>query len=123
MTDTESTPVEIAKAVGVSTNGRPVREAIKAARHALASAAETYVELHMLATEVAALKGDASPAQWALERIAEGADRVVDAPKSGPSMPSVQIGIALGGSIAPKANQPAFTIQDVPTLIAEVEEP
>ena len=111
MTDTESTPVEIAKAVGVSTSGRPVREAIKVARQTLAGAAEKYVELHMLATEVAALKGDAAPAQWALERIAEGGARVVDAPKAGPTGPGLRIGIAVGG--VPRSLPPTVDISEI----------
>ena len=121
MTQAETaTPAEIAKKVGVSTSGRTVREAIKVARQALAGAAETYVELHMLATEVAALKGDASPAQWALERIAEGGARVVDAPKTGPTGLGLRIGIAVGG-VPQRSLPPGVSLDDV-TVEADVTE-
>lgn len=46
-----------------------VRCVIRAAREAFARHAEDYVELHWRGAVVAASKGDARPAQWALERI------------------------------------------------------
>lgn len=114
MTESETlTPAEIAKKVGISTQARPVREAIKVARQVLAGAAEKYVELHMLATEVAALKGDATPSQWALERIAEGGARVVDAPKTGPTGPGLRIGIAVGGVPTQRSLPPSVSLDDV----------
>lgn len=121
MTDTTSTPQEIAKAVGVSTSGVPVREAIKKARQVLANAAEKYVELHMVATEIAAMKGDAGPAQWALERIAEGGQRVVDAPKTGgPTGPGLRIGIAVGG-VPQRSLPPTVDIDEVPVTVDAVD--
>lgn len=108
------TPAEIAVKVGVSTNGRAVRATIRAARESLQQNAERYVELHMLATEKAALDGDAGPAQWALERIAEKGDRIVDTPKSAGVMPSLQIGIQVGG--VPPTH--AITAEELPILEA-----
>ncbi len=95
--DTE-TPAEIAKSLGRAPDFKPVRAVIKAARAAFALRAEDYVALHYQAAMIAAEQGDAKPAQWALERLAEQGDRVVDAPQQGSSTaPSLQIGIALGG--------------------------
>ena len=123
MTAPEDTPPHaIAKKVGVSTDARPVRAAIKKAREVLAGAAERYVELHMLATEVAALKGDASPAQWALERIAEGGARVVDAPKTGQAGPGLRIGIAVGGVPMQRQLPPSVELDDVPVAVDVIED-
>ncbi len=89
----------IAIKAGVSADAGVVRQTIKAARTALQSRAEFYVEAHALATIAAAADGDAKPAQWALERIAEGEDRVVDPVKAeqAPAAPTFNMGFVLGG--------------------------
>lgn len=103
MSEMDSTsPPEIAKKVGVGTDGRAVRKVIESAREALARRAEDYVELHYMAALNAAAEGDAKPAQWALERITEAGARIVDSPKVTPTAPSLQIGIAIGGVPQPK---------------------
>lgn len=103
--DAHSAP-DIAAMAGVSTTGRTVREVIKSAREALAQNAQRYVQVHADVVETALANGDAkslavaaSASQWAMERIAEGPDRVVDSPKQAGTLtqPSIQIGIALGG--------------------------
>lgn len=93
------TPKQIAVEAGTSTNGRVIRETIKAARKSLAERAEFYVEAHAIATMQAALEGDAKPAQWALEHIGEGGDRIVDAPKKEEQAgaPTFNIGFSIGG--------------------------
>lgn len=49
-------------------DGRTIRNYIKEAREVLTSKADTYVNLHEAATRIAALKGDAGPSQWMMER-------------------------------------------------------
>lgn len=95
----EATPVAAAIAHGLEASGVSVRELVKSARNAFARRAEFYVEAHMTATTVAAQKGNAEPAQWALERIAEDGERIVDSPKATPTLQpaAVSIGIAIGG--------------------------
>lgn len=109
-----STPQEIAIKVGVSADARPVREVIRAARRTLALNAEAYAAAHMEAVTAAIADGDpkalavaVKASQWALERIADGADRVVDSAKQAPTQPSLQIGIAIGGVPQPPALPPA----------------
>jgi hypothetical protein len=71
-------PEDIAKIVKRDVG--TVRAVIRFAREALARRAEDYVELHWVATVVAASKGDARPAQWALERIQAEGEHVVEPP-------------------------------------------
>lgn len=59
-----------------------VRFVIRAAREAFARHAEDYVELHWHGAVVAASKGDAGPAAWALERIQADGKRVIDLPST-----------------------------------------
>lgn len=96
---TKGTPAEEAAVhFGVDASGRTVKELVKSARALFARRAEFYVEAHAQATLVAAGKGDASPAEWALERIAEAGERIVDPPKADVGRPAaVSIGIQLGG--------------------------
>lgn len=103
--------------LGVEANGKPIKAVIKSAREALARRANDYADLHWNAAVMAAMKGDAGPAQWAIERIAEGGQRIIDAPKSGPAAPTLQIGIALGG-MPTAPNQPRITAAELPTLEA-----
>lgn len=103
--------------LGVEANGRPIKAVIKSAREALARRANDYADLHWNAAVMAAMKGDAGPAQWAIERIAEGGQRIIDAPKSGPAAPTLQIGIALGG-MPTAPNQPRITAAELPALEA-----
>jgi hypothetical protein len=51
--------------------GYPAGARIAAAREALQKRAEQYVDIHTKAAKVAASKGNATPAQWALEHISE----------------------------------------------------
>jgi hypothetical protein len=94
---------------------RTVRGTIKAARASLAARAELYVELHAHAAAVAALAGDAKPAQWALERIAEEGERIIDPPQAEqPVAPTTfNIGFKIGGL-------PEMTAQ--PVLTGEVKQ-
>lgn len=103
--------------LGVEANGKPIKAVIRAAREALARRANDYADLHWKASVMAALKGDAGPVQWAIERIAEGGQRIIDAPKSGPAAPTLQIGIALGG-MPTAPNQPRITAAELPALEA-----
>jgi hypothetical protein len=59
--------------------------------------------LHMEGARIAAAEGNTKPTEWALERIAEGKDRIVDPPApTGPTgpPPSLSVGILLGGLVA-----------------------
>jgi hypothetical protein len=114
------TPAEIAIAVGVSTEARPVREVIKEARSALQRRAAFYVEQHAAATRVASSQGDAKPSQWALERIAEGGDRIVDEPKAAPpaAPPQFNVGFVIGG--IPMESR-KVTASELPVLDATVQ--
>jgi hypothetical protein len=59
-----------------------------------------YAELHMIATEVAASKGDARPAEWALSSVkGEKGERAVEPPKAEASAGAgvkVIIGVQMG---------------------------
>lgn len=76
-----------------------VRQTIREARKTMQERVDEYVDLHLLATKNAADKGDARPAEWALERIEEDGERVVSPPaaQAPTAMPTLAIGIALGG--------------------------
>lgn len=94
------TATEIAVQTGAGTDGRSVKEVILAARSALQRRAEFYTHAHALATIRAAAEGDAKPSQWALERIAEGEDRVVDPQvkeAAPPAPPTLSLGFVIGG--------------------------
>lgn len=103
------TATEIAIQAGTSTNGRAVREVIAEAKTALQQRAGFYVKAHALATIRAAGEGDAKPAQWALEHIADGETRVVEPVQKevAPTAPVFNIGFALGGLPSAK---PVITI-------------
>ena len=73
------------------------------------------MDAHWKAAQVAAEMGDAKPAQWALERISEGEQRIVEKEKAGASAPMVNIGIALGG-----VPQPRGAIDVTPIQISEL---
>jgi hypothetical protein len=70
------TPEAIAIKVGRDVG--TVRAVLRAGRQAFARHAADYVELHWRGAAVAASKGDARPAQWALERIKADSERVVE---------------------------------------------
>lgn len=93
------TPTEACIAAGVEATSKSVREMIRDARARFASRAAFYVEMHAEAAAMAAARGDARPAEWALERIADGDARVVDSVKQAPvqAPAAVNIGIVLGG--------------------------
>lgn len=107
-------PEAIARVVHRDTTA--IKAVIKSARQSMQSRAEDYVEAHWNATKVAADLGDAKPAQWALERISEGEQRVVEKEKAGTSSPSISIGIALGGVPQPKApiEVKAIEVKEIP---------
>lgn len=107
------TAAEIARKAEV--DPRAVRTVIKAARASLASRAEFYVEAHAAATAVAALAGDAKPAQWAMERIAEDGERIVDAPEENKvqQAPTFTLGFVVGGMPAVKALPPVIDAETV----------
>lgn len=114
------TPAQIAVLTGTSTTGRAVREIIKEARATLQRRAVFYLDLHAQAATVAAEQGDAKPAQWALERIAEEGDRVVDEPKSAPAAapPQFNLGFVIGGIPMPSRQ---LTAGDLPVLDASAQ--
>lgn len=101
---------------------RAVRSVIKSARNALASRAELYVELHVHAATVAAMAGDAKPAQWAIERIAEEGERIIDPPDDAkPStVPTFTLGFVVGGMPAPR---PVAALPAAAPIDAEVVKP
>lgn len=99
-----------AAAEGHPVDPRSVTTIIKAARRTLAERAEFYVEAHGVATIRAAIEGDAKPAQWALDRIAEDGERIVDAPQAEAAVAptTFNIGFKMGGlpegvTVAPAA--------------------
>lgn len=118
----EPKPVhEVAASCGFSTDGRAVREVIKAARATLASRAQAYVDLHLEAAANAARKGKSAPIEWALERITEGGERIVDPPKGAAiSQGAVSIGIMVGGIPQRRADiavtSAPLTADDLPDL-------
>jgi hypothetical protein len=76
-----------------------VKSVMKAAKSKMQAAVEEYVDIHLVAAKVAALKGDARPAEWALENIAVEGERVVDPPQKNvpQAAPTFNIGFAIGG--------------------------
>lgn len=84
-----------------------VAQSIRAAREKLQGVASRYVEIHLQSAEKALKNGDYDAArkacEWAMENLsADGDDgkqvRII-APKDqpAPTLPAIQIGIALGG--------------------------
>ena len=108
-------PEKIARLVSRDT--ATIKALIKSARQDLQSRAGDYVAAHWNATKVAADLGDAKPAQWALERISEGEQRVVEKEKAGSTSPNITIGIKLGG-----IPQPQAAIDVTPIIIEELAE-
>src|SRR4029077_18155779 len=88
------------------------------ARTTLQRRARYYLDLHAQAAAMAACEGDAKPAQWALERIAEEGDRVVDEPKSAApaAPPQFNLGFVIGGMPMP-AQPKQLTAADLPMLV------
>lgn len=108
----------IAKILGRKTSS--IHNYVTASRDMLRYAAPRYLELHMKAATIAASQGNASPAQWALERIEATNDegekvRVVEAPAGGDRNAgsvgnglTVNVGIALS-QVSP-TDPPQITI-------------
>lgn len=119
-----ATPSEAAIAFGLDASGNSVKVAVKTARRMFVDKVGFYLQAHEHATRRAAEQGDAKPAQWALERMAEGGERVFDAPDAGQAMKpaAVRIGIRIGG-IPDMASQPveatAVTAVELPALQAD----
>jgi hypothetical protein len=111
------TPQEIA--ITTERDVETIKKTIKSARATLHSRAEAYVDLHHTASIIAASQGDAKPAQWALERIAESGERVVDPPAVEKTMqlPQPAINILIGGVPRPThalSPTPVQNMIDVP---------
>ena len=122
-------PVEVLQkrgvALGIVLRRSPeaIRDAIIKAQEKLSDQAEEYVDLHLQASRIAAAIGNPEPAQWMLERLtAPGADgkstlRIVGTPAtavaSGPTGPTINIGVALGGRNSSPARQAAATATEV----------
>lgn len=87
----------IARETGV--DPRTTTDIIKRARRSLAERAEFYVEAHAVATVQAAIAGNAKPAQWALEHIAEEGEHIVDPVKTEEKVApqTFNIGFKMGG--------------------------
>lgn len=65
-----------------------------------------YSQLHFEATKMAALKGDARPAEWALTTIKEAGGQAVLEPPQKEALPSgtkIFVGVSLGGITPPDA--------------------
>jgi hypothetical protein len=71
-----------------------VARVLAGARSLLASRAGTYADLHLDAARVAALKGDARPSEWAMDRLGVVEPRREDA---GSGKVQVSIGVVLPG--------------------------
>lgn len=124
--DTTSTPQQMAIKLGMGADGRTVRQVIKAARKAFAERVEDYVEIHHKAAIKAYENGDPkslavaiAAAEFALQRIAEDGDRVVDKESNAPTQPSLKIGIAIGG--VPGGLPALPTLSDVTPEPADAE--
>jgi hypothetical protein len=114
--DNGKNPVDIAVDEGLTPGA--VKRVIRKARAALANNAERYAELHAATVETAFANGDPKSlavaikgTQWALERISDGEDRVLDpVPRTletGPKeAPSFKLGIIVGG--VPQGPLPAI---------------
>lgn len=95
----ELTVGEMAAEAGLSQDGRKVRDIMETAKEKMQRRVGEYVDIHMVAAKVAALKGDAEPAQWALENIAVEGERVVTPPQKNlpPVAPTFNLGFVIGG--------------------------
>jgi predicted component of type VI protein secretion system len=67
-----------------------LRKAIRDARELLVSRSSQYVELHQEAAARAAKRGDARPAQWALEHVSMAGERIVE---PAPQAAAVNVGV------------------------------
>jgi hypothetical protein len=79
---------------------RVLNRRIKALKAKMVLMLPTYAKLHLEATKVAAAKGDARPAEWALGQVALDGERVVEGTKGGESTGGgvkVVIGVKFGG--------------------------
>lgn len=79
------------------------KELMSLAKQRMARRIDEYLDAHMVATKIAAVEGDAKPAQWALENIEVEGVRVVDPPMKNqpPPAPTFNLGFAIGGMPAP----------------------
>lgn len=105
----EATPQELAAEIGAGQDGKRARDLMKTAKERLASRIDEYVDIHLVAAKIAALEGDAKPAQWALENIAIEGERAVDPPAKNlpPPAPNFNLGFVIGGMPAPVRALPA----------------
>ncbi len=83
------------------------------AREKLQAAAPMAAEHAIKASAIAAMRGDAGPAQWILEHVSEGEVRVVDPPRQVQASQGVTVNIGLGLGLVPSSI-------DVRTLPASV---
>ena len=95
-----------------------LKRAIQTAREALVAAAPSYVELHQKAAKKAAGRGDARPAQWALENLSLGGERVVE-PAEKQAGPGLSVNILLSTPLG--GTKPAIAVKSKPQ--SELEEP
>lgn len=82
----------------------------------------TYAMLHIEAAKMAALKGDARPAEWALQTIREAGGQAVVEPAAAKAVAEsgtkVFIGVSLGGALPPSGSSnvvEAVVSTDAPT--------
>lgn len=96
----ELTEREAAIRLGAGTDGRRTRALIEKAKDKLAERLDFYLDAHAVATQQAAVEGDAKPAQWAIENISIEGERPIDPPTktvAPTTAPTFNIGFALGG--------------------------
>lgn len=133
-TETEQELQTRGRALGLALgrSSAAIRNEVIRARQRLQERAVLYADIHFQAAQVAATKGDAEPAQWALERITapaengKGVERVVQPLKSGEEqsrMPTVNIGLALGGMAAGASLTPSVGVKvSAPVIDVDVED-
>jgi hypothetical protein len=93
---------DISKALAIPPS--KVKEVIEEAGLIIEANAAEYARIHMTAAKVAAEKGKAEPAQWALERL--GVVQPAPAPQpGGTGGPTIKIGILLPGLSRESAKQ------------------
>lgn len=95
----EMTVPETAARIGAGQDGSRVKAIMKTAREVIRERLTEYVDIHLVAAKVAALKGDAGPAEWALENLDVDGERVVTPPSKNqaPTAPTFNLGFVLGG--------------------------
>lgn len=100
---------DTAIALHAGTDGKRTRAIIDKAKDKLAARLDDYLDAHMIATQQAALEGDAKPAQWAIENIAIEGERAVDPPAKNlpPPAPTFNLGFVVGGMPQPVLALPA----------------